>query len=659
MTRIRVIAALGFALAAVTALPAGSAPATSHIVYRCGPGFSNLCKIDPASGVVTRLTRDGKPGGPLYAEPSYSRDGAKMTFTFGNDLYVARGDATHRRMLERRVVLDRHQPGRQVGHSGQDPAGPRRRALPWLHLRREVDPLPLHPPRRPRQAGDRGAGGRDGRLVAGTAHDRPTEERRGGAVDLRPPRRTPTTTALATLPSTPIRDLWGPAGSPNGRYIAAAAAPRPGPNETATKLDGYIALYSSGHGAARAKPHPRPARLVSDVVAGQFADRLQPRPQHLRHPRRRQRRRAPALARALRHSADLGGLTLRRAGALTALALQPVACSHRRSERRRTSSASGGRAVRETVSSRRSAASRPTRDGHVFAADSKGRIEKFTTAGGFVRSIGAPPSPVDEDRRDPVSGRRRRGAERKSLRGRVLEPDSRLGVVPDRSLHDLLRATAARATGSSPCRARSRSMPAVPSTSRTPAIIGSRSSRPTAATSPRSGAARGCSSRRTSSRRRAESRLLRTGASTRATSSTGASSTTPPTAASSAVSGSSAAAPGQFQAPVGVAVAGDGSVWVADRSLSTVQRFSASGRPLETLGRPGSGDGCVQPPHLRDAGLQGIALRCRRRQPPSPALRRSRCGLVRQRSRRPERAAGGARDGRCNDSTSPGSSRSC
>ena len=110
MTRIKLIGAAGLAFAAVTALPAAPAGWTSHIVYRCGPEFSNLCRIDPTSGAVTQLTRDGKPRGPVYAEPSYSRDGKKMTYTFGNDLYVARGDATHRRLLERRVVLDRLSP---------------------------------------------------------------------------------------------------------------------------------------------------------------------------------------------------------------------------------------------------------------------------------------------------------------------------------------------------------------------------------------------------------------------------------------------------------------------------------------------------------------------------------------------------------------------
>ena len=181
------------------------------------------------------------------------------------------------------------------------------------------------------------------------------------------------------------------------------------------------------------------------------------------------------------------------------------------------------------------------RNGHVYAADSRGRVEKFTTAGGFVRSIGAPPSPRGEDRRDPVSGRRRRGAERKSLRRRVLEPGARLGVVPDRSLPDLLRR---------PRHQRRPALHAGPDRDRRRRFRLRRGRRqssnpevhaPTAATSPRSGAARGCSSRRTSSRRRAGSRSLRTGASTRATSSTAASSTTLPTAASSAASVSWAA----------------------------------------------------------------------------------------------------------------------
>ena len=113
LTRTRQIGAVG--CAAVAALVAASAASASHIVYRCGPGFSNLCRIDPATRVVTQLTRDGKPGGPLYAEPSYARNGTKMTYTFGNDLYVARGDASHRRLLERRAVLDRLSPdGRWV-----------------------------------------------------------------------------------------------------------------------------------------------------------------------------------------------------------------------------------------------------------------------------------------------------------------------------------------------------------------------------------------------------------------------------------------------------------------------------------------------------------------------------------------------------------------
>ena len=63
--------------------------------------------------------------------------------------------------------------------------------------------------------------------------------------------------------------------------------------------------------------------------------------------------------------------------------------------------------------------------------------------------------------------------------------------------------------------------------------------------------------------------------------------------------------PGQFQAPVGVAVAADGSVWVADRALSRVQRFSPSGSHLETLGQPGSGDGSFSHPTFLTLDCRG------------------------------------------------------
>jgi hypothetical protein len=257
VTRIKLIGAAGLAIAAVTALPAAPAGGTSDIVYRCGPGFSNLCRIDPTSGAVTQLTRDGKPAGPLYAEPSYSRDGKKMTYTFGNDLYVARGDATHRRLLERRVVLDRLSPdGNWVTLAKilPDPVGGPcpgficvGRSIPYLFIR-PAGPGKLETVARAVAT----VGWWRSRLMI----DQQKSVEEGQSICLL---RTNTDFHCARdLAVDPIRDLWGPAGSPNGRYIAAAAAPRPGPNETTTKLDGYIALYSAGT-----------AQLVRNLTHGQ------------------------------------------------------------------------------------------------------------------------------------------------------------------------------------------------------------------------------------------------------------------------------------------------------------------------------------------------------------------------------------------------------
>ncbi len=271
-------------------------------------GFSNLCKIDPSSGAVTRLTRDGRPGGPLYAVPSYSRDGRKMTFTFGNDLYVARGDATDRKLLERRVGTDYISPdGKQVALVKilPEPIGifcPGYicigGAMPYLFIRPAGNGK-LETVARAVAT----AGWWRGRILIG---DRKSAEEGQSICLLR------TNTGHhceRDVAVDPIRNLWGPAGSPNGRYIAATAAPRPPANETTKRIDGSIATLLVRDGRARPQPHPWTARLESDVVAGRLAHRLQPGQQHLRRPRRRQRRWTSAVARALRHPAELGKVT--------------------------------------------------------------------------------------------------------------------------------------------------------------------------------------------------------------------------------------------------------------------------------------------------------------------------------------------------------------
>jgi len=105
------------ALAAVLALAWAASAHASSIVYLCGP---NLCRIDPAHPAkVTRLTRDGKAGGPVYGSPSLSTSGRKLAFVKGNRLYLARGDATHARRVDEPVgsVVARMRPdGAQVAY---------------------------------------------------------------------------------------------------------------------------------------------------------------------------------------------------------------------------------------------------------------------------------------------------------------------------------------------------------------------------------------------------------------------------------------------------------------------------------------------------------------------------------------------------------------
>ena len=88
--------------------------------------------------------------------------------------------------------------------------------------------------------------------------------------------------------------------------------------------------------------------------------------------------------------------------------------------------------------------------------------------------------------------------------------------------------------------------------------------------------------------------------------------------------GSLGSGDGQFSAPAGIA-AGPDSLYVADWSVSSVQRFSPAGA---FAGRVGSGGrrrpGPVLPPVLRRRRLPRDPVRRRRRQQPHPAPGRAR-----------------------------------
>ncbi len=72
-------------LAVAAAAPAAGA---SFIVYGCG---NNLCRINPDGTGAAPVTTDGGPGASAYGAPSLSRDGSRLAFIQGSDLYI--GDA--------------------------------------------------------------------------------------------------------------------------------------------------------------------------------------------------------------------------------------------------------------------------------------------------------------------------------------------------------------------------------------------------------------------------------------------------------------------------------------------------------------------------------------------------------------------------------------
>ncbi len=105
------------ALAAILALAGAPSAGASSIVYVCAP---NLCRIDPAHPKkVAHLTRDGRPGGPVYLSPSLSTKGTRLSFIRGNRLYIARGDATRAHRVDEPVgtAVTRTRPdGAQVAY---------------------------------------------------------------------------------------------------------------------------------------------------------------------------------------------------------------------------------------------------------------------------------------------------------------------------------------------------------------------------------------------------------------------------------------------------------------------------------------------------------------------------------------------------------------
>lgn len=256
------LALLSVIASSAVVLGPGTRPApASSLVFRCGAGLANVCRADPAHpGRVTHLTRDGSPRRhrPSYTWLSASRDGRRLAFNFDNDLYVADGRARHKRKIEPSIFTTFVRPdGRQIAFTQSqlvpipcptfncgstfvpylytiNPNGTSRNAVAgstttvgWLgsRLMREDDPE---------------GGGPQFICVLKSNADRPCGR---------------------TVARDPLRDVYDPVGTPDGRYVVATVAPHQSDSSKASKLTGRIGLFATANG-----------QLVRDLTRGPSDD---------------------------------------------------------------------------------------------------------------------------------------------------------------------------------------------------------------------------------------------------------------------------------------------------------------------------------------------------------------------------------------------------
>lgn len=241
--------AMRLVLTAVLALLllAPAATAKPKIVAVCG---DELCRIDPATGNKQTLTRNGKKGGPVYRTPSLSRNGKRLAFTFGNDLYVARSNAKARKRLEPTVAIARIRPdGQEVAY--------------LKSISTIIDPG-LFPCCRPPTFGlipflfRIPAGGGDSDTVARSIVSTGwlgaqllRQERPGGDLPDR-------VCVLASnedfecerpVAEDASRDVTQPDGSPNGKTVVAVAEPHSSESGATLEFSGSISLFDASTGA--------------------------------------------------------------------------------------------------------------------------------------------------------------------------------------------------------------------------------------------------------------------------------------------------------------------------------------------------------------------------------------------------------------------------
>jgi dipeptidyl aminopeptidase/acylaminoacyl peptidase len=236
----RVSRAALIAAAAVLVVAASGAPARADsILYRCQP---NICRVGPDGSGAKRVTRDGTRGGPAYGWLSASADGSRLGVSYGNRAHILNGSGKRLAgplphsggaVLQAQIRPD----GRQVAtiETVGESIPPPLRFVPYLFL------------------ADADGSGRETVARSATA----TAWLGNRLLRSESADESPFVQQICLLVSNTDfpcerlvasdaeRDLWDPAVSPDGRFVAVTRAP-------VDAFEGEIAIYSTAT-AARAR----------------------------------------------------------------------------------------------------------------------------------------------------------------------------------------------------------------------------------------------------------------------------------------------------------------------------------------------------------------------------------------------------------------------
>ena len=233
----RVSRAALIAAVAVLVLAAGAVPARADsILYRCHP---DICRVASDGSAAERVTRDGMRGGPSYGWLSASLGGSRLAVSYGNRAYILNGSGKRLEgplpssggaVLQTQIRPD----GRQVAtiETVGESIPPPLRPIPYLFLSNADGTA------RETVARDTAATAWLGNrlLPSETAGDSPFVQQICLLV------------SNADFPcerlvaSDAERDLWDPAVSPDGRFVAVTRAP-------VDAFQGEIAIYSTATAA--------------------------------------------------------------------------------------------------------------------------------------------------------------------------------------------------------------------------------------------------------------------------------------------------------------------------------------------------------------------------------------------------------------------------